>query len=140
MEKIASSSKIRMIDLKNMNEITPLPPPPSYAPPALVIGASADQAWARRVMKCCCVVDVKAVEELAEHWGVQPVVLDGMAHDMMLVSSQRALLPLGCVLIRDRASHRDILIKLFPFAGVQDTKWEDAAATIYDWLNERISS
>eukprot|EP00873_Tetraselmis_striata_P025577 jgi/Tetstr1/445841/TSEL_033481.t1 len=75
MEQIKGSGNTRMIDLKNMNEIIPLPPPPAFAPPALVLGAELDK-----------VVDIPAVEELAANWGVKPVIVPNIAHDMMLDS------------------------------------------------------
>jgi hypothetical protein len=56
-----------------MNSQVPLPPAPRSAPRAFVLGGEDD-----------CVVDVEAVRELAGYYGVQPVVLQGMAHDCML--------------------------------------------------------
>ena len=51
----------------------PLAPAPAGAPPAFVLGGEDD-----------CVVDVEAVRELADYYGVPPVVLPRMAHDCML--------------------------------------------------------
>jgi len=73
MNEFKNSSPTRLIDLKAMNEIIPLPAPPSDGPPAIVVGAKQDK-----------IVDSEAVFELARHWRVEPVVLDGVAHDVML--------------------------------------------------------
>ena len=52
----------------------PIPPPSNDALPAYVVGGTDD--W---------IVDVDGVRELAAWCGVQPVLFDRMAHDMMLV-------------------------------------------------------
>lgn len=72
-KQLAAASATRLIDLKDMNAQVPLPAPPAHAPPAFVMGGEDDT-----------VVDVQAVQELAAYYGVQPVVLKRMAHDVML--------------------------------------------------------
>ena len=57
-----------------MREEVPLPGPPSSRPRAFVLGAERD-----------LLVDVPAVLETAEVYGVEPVLLEGCAHDAMLV-------------------------------------------------------
>jgi hypothetical protein len=54
----------------------PLPDPPLDHPPALVLGATDD-----------LIVDVQALEETALLYGVDPIILDDSAHDVMLVRS-----------------------------------------------------
>ena len=77
-------------DLRSSGEI-PLAKPDSAAglPPVLVLGGSAD-----------VIVDVPGLHETADLLNTEAVVLPGMAHDMMLVSSHslRHLLCL-CVLM-----------------------------------------
>ncbi|PNW83982.1 hypothetical protein CHLRE_04g213100v5 [Chlamydomonas reinhardtii] len=70
---LAAASPTRLIDLKDMNAQVPLPAPPATAPPAFVLGGVEDK-----------VVDTQAVEELARHYGTQPVLLPAVAHDCML--------------------------------------------------------
>lgn len=59
-----------------MSRQVPLPPqqPGSSRPPQFVLGGAIDT-----------VVDVEALEELAAYCGAQaPVVIEGLAHDVML--------------------------------------------------------
>lgn len=63
-----------MWQVARMKEEVPLPGPPQSHPPAFVLGAEQD-----------LLVDVQAVQETAEAYGVQPVLLQGCAHDVMLV-------------------------------------------------------
>lgn len=58
-----------------MKEEVPLPRPPSNHPPALVLGGDED-----------VIVDIQALEESGELYGVKPVILKSAAHDVMLVS------------------------------------------------------
>ena len=62
------------MDVRRLSEEIPLPPPLLGAPPAFVCGGTRD-----------CIVDVMAVRELAAYCGVEPHLLDGHAHDLMLV-------------------------------------------------------
>ena len=74
-------SPVGLLDVRRLSEEVPLPPPPPGAPPAFVCGGSQDR-----------IVDVPAVRELAAYCGVEPLVLEGHAHDLMLVRT-RALPP-----------------------------------------------
>ena len=60
--------------VSKMKEEVPLPLPPSNHPPALVLGGDED-----------VIVDRQALEESGEVYGVQPVILQNAAHDIMLV-------------------------------------------------------
>ena len=57
-----------------MKEEVPLTGPPQSHPPAFVLGAEQD-----------LLVDATAVQETADVYGVEPVLLQGCAHDVMLV-------------------------------------------------------
>ena len=59
-----------------MKEEVPLPLPPKDHPPAFVLGGDKD-----------LIVDVQALKESAEVYGVQPVILKDAAHDIMLVNT-----------------------------------------------------
>ena len=61
--------------VSKMKKEVPLPPPPSNCPPALVLGGDED-----------VIVDIQALEESGEAYGVKPVILKNAAHDVMLVS------------------------------------------------------
>lgn len=60
--------------VSNMKEEVPLPLPPGDHPPAFVLGGDQD-----------VIVDIQALEESAEVYGVKPVILENVAHDIMLV-------------------------------------------------------
>ena len=66
---------LRLLDLRALVTILPIrAPPPHLRPPTLVVGGDLDR-----------VVDVEALEETAAEWGAgPPVVLRGVAHDLML--------------------------------------------------------
>ena len=70
------NSRVAMVDVSAMRSEVPLPPLPRAAPPVFVAGA--DQDW---------IVDVQAVQETADYYGVQPVIISDMSHDCMLVST-----------------------------------------------------
>jgi pimeloyl-ACP methyl ester carboxylesterase len=72
MRELAACSRARLLDLKDVNQRVPLPHP-SDPPPAFVLGGADDG-----------VVDPPAVAELAAAYGVRPVLLEGLAHDVML--------------------------------------------------------
>jgi len=72
-KQLAACSPVRLIDLSDVNKQVPLPLPPAHAPPAFVLGGEDDK-----------VVDVQAVQELAEAYKVKPIILPKMAHDCML--------------------------------------------------------
>ena len=58
-----------------MKQEVPLPLPPKDHPPAFVLGGDED-----------VIVDIQALEESGEVYGVKPVILKNAAHDIMLVS------------------------------------------------------
>ncbi|KAF8063781.1 RWDD3 [Scenedesmus sp. PABB004] len=72
--QLAACSPTRLLDLRDMQAQVPLPrPDPASAPPAFVLGGLDDK-----------VLDEQAFRELAEAYGVEAVVLPGLAHDVML--------------------------------------------------------
>lgn len=73
MGSIATSCRVRLLDLKALNDSLPIPRPIPGSPPVCVIGGEND-----------FVVDVEGVAECAEWGGVDPVVLPRSAHDLML--------------------------------------------------------
>ncbi len=58
-----------------MKQEVPLPLPPRDHPPTFVLGGDED-----------VIVDIQALEESGEVYGVKPVILRNAAHDIMLVS------------------------------------------------------
>lgn len=68
-------SKCPAVDVSKIKEVTPLPLPDSQTPPVLVMGGDADYS-----------VDLEGLQETGDHYGVQPIILPGLAHDLMLVS------------------------------------------------------
>lgn len=76
--QLAAGSPVRLIDLADMTKQVPLPKPAGPAVPRFVLGGDRDN-----------VVDVEAVDELAAYCGVDPVVVEGMAHDCMLDAGWR---------------------------------------------------
>jgi alpha-beta hydrolase superfamily lysophospholipase len=75
MNQIATSSQIRLLDLKTLDASLPIPPPKAGSPPVCVVGGEDD-----------FVVDVEGLEETAA-WAGTPggaIVLRGTAHDVML--------------------------------------------------------
>ena len=69
-----NKSKIPAVDVSKIKEVTPLPACDESTPPVLVLGGDNDYS-----------VDTEGLQETAEHYGVQPVILPGLAHDLMLV-------------------------------------------------------
>lgn len=80
MRLLDSSSSLRLLDLQHL-QTNELPiTPPAEKPPLLVMGSSKDK-----------VVDAEGVFETATAYNVDPLILDDVAHDMMLdVRWQRA--------------------------------------------------
>ncbi|XP_068636824.1 uncharacterized protein [Aristolochia californica] len=72
-ELMKGSSKVPLFDLKKLNVSLPSPSVPGDFIELLVLGASDD-----------FIVDVEGLNETARHYGVPPVCIDGVAHDMML--------------------------------------------------------
>ena len=70
-----NASPVPLLDVRNLNAELPIsaPIPETYNSNAFVGGGAAD-----------CVVDVPAVEELARHFGVQPLIWENLGHDVML--------------------------------------------------------
>ena len=79
--------------VSNMKKEVPLPLPPGNHPPAFVLGGDQD-----------VIVDIQALEESAEVYGVKPVILENVAHDIMLVSATIIFL---CMLGWRRLLHGD---------------------------------
>jgi len=72
-ELLKNSSSVPLFDLRKLNAALPVPLPPEHAPPVLVMGATDD-----------FIVDVQGLNETAEFYNVSPVIVEGVAHDMML--------------------------------------------------------
>lgn len=86
-------SPVPVVDVQAVKAEVPLPTPPPEAPPAFVLGGEDDRT-----------VDVVGVKAAATHFGVQPVVLPDMAHDVMLVRLPHTLIACICVFL-----HSDVL-------------------------------
>ncbi|KAK1298500.1 hypothetical protein QJS10_CPB14g00360 [Acorus calamus] len=72
-ELMKNSSRIPLFDLRKLNASLPVASIPRDSIEILVMGASDD-----------FIVDAAGLRETAEFYGVQPVCVDGVAHDMML--------------------------------------------------------
>ncbi|KAF6165700.1 hypothetical protein GIB67_012597 [Kingdonia uniflora] len=72
-ELMRESSRMPLFDLKKLNASLPVPSVPKISAEILVIGASDD-----------FIVDAKGLEETARFYGVPPICVQGVAHDMML--------------------------------------------------------
>lgn len=75
-ELLKTSSSLPLVDLRKLNASLPVPLPPEHAPPVLVMGAADD-----------FIMDVQGLNETAEFFNVSPVIVEGVAHDMMLDNS-----------------------------------------------------
>ncbi|XP_039123724.1 uncharacterized protein LOC120260344 isoform X3 [Dioscorea cayenensis subsp. rotundata] len=67
------SSKLPLFDLRKLNASLPVPSIPKNSVKLLIIGASDD-----------FIVDLEGLQETAKFYDVQPVCLEGVAHDVML--------------------------------------------------------
>ncbi|KAK4800216.1 hypothetical protein SAY86_025581 [Trapa natans] len=67
------SSQMSLFDLRKLNASLPVPSIPKSSVPVLVLGAEDD-----------FIVDAKGLEETGNFYGVSPVCIGGVAHDMML--------------------------------------------------------
>lgn len=72
-ELLKNSSSVPLLDLRKLNASLPVPLPPEHAPSVLVMGASDD-----------FIVDVQGLNETGEFYNVSPVIVEGVAHDIML--------------------------------------------------------
>lgn len=63
-----------MVDVSKLKTEVPLPPPTEDTPPVLVIGGDRDNS-----------IDVEGLRETAAHYAVEPIILQNVAHDLMLV-------------------------------------------------------
>ncbi|KAI3824206.1 hypothetical protein L1987_05656 [Smallanthus sonchifolius] len=75
-ELMTESSRMPLFDLRKLNASLPVASVPNLSTRVLVMGASDD-----------FIVDAKGLEETGSFYGVQPVCVEGVAHDMMLDSS-----------------------------------------------------
>jgi len=67
------SSKLPLFDLRKLNAALPVPSVPNNTTEVLVVGAINDFT-----------VDSEGLSETSRFYGVQPVCVEGVAHDMML--------------------------------------------------------
>uniref|UniRef100_A0A803LAW3 AB hydrolase-1 domain-containing protein n=1 Tax=Chenopodium quinoa TaxID=63459 RepID=A0A803LAW3_CHEQI len=67
------SSRLPLFDLRKLNASLPVPSVPESSVKVLVVGARDD-----------FIVDAKGLDETGKFYGVSPVCVDGVAHDMML--------------------------------------------------------
>ncbi|XP_021862707.1 uncharacterized protein [Spinacia oleracea] len=67
------SSRLPLFDLKKLNASLPVPSVPESSVRVLVVGAKDD-----------FIVDAKGLDETGKFYGVSPVCVEGVAHDMML--------------------------------------------------------
>lgn len=67
------SSRMPLFDLRKLNASLPVPKVPESSIKVLVLGASDD-----------FIVDAKGLSETGGFYGVSPVCIEGVAHDMML--------------------------------------------------------
>ncbi|KAF5763556.1 putative chloride peroxidase [Helianthus annuus] len=75
-ELMTESSRLPLFDLRKLNASLPVASVPNPSTRVLVMGAADD-----------FIVDAKGLEETGSFYGVQPVCVEGVAHDMMLDSS-----------------------------------------------------
>ncbi|CAN1122576.1 hypothetical protein LINPERPRIM_LOCUS2801 [Linum perenne] len=69
------SSRMPLFDLRKLNASLPVPSVPESSANVLVLGASDD-----------FIVDAQGLNETASFYGVSPICVEGVAHDMMLDS------------------------------------------------------
>ncbi|KAJ0099833.1 hypothetical protein Patl1_21447 [Pistacia atlantica] len=72
-ELMKESSRMPLFDLRKLNASLPVPSVPKSSIEVLVLGAKDD-----------FIVDAKGLSETGEFYGVSPVCVEGVAHDMML--------------------------------------------------------
>ncbi|KAK9700189.1 hypothetical protein RND81_08G222200 [Saponaria officinalis] len=72
-ELMKESSRLPLFDLRKLNASLPVPSIPESSIQVLVVGAKGD-----------FIVDAEGLAETGRFYGVSPVCVDGVAHDMML--------------------------------------------------------
>ncbi|KAL9231323.1 hypothetical protein vseg_006564 [Gypsophila vaccaria] len=72
-ELMKESSRLPLFDLRKLNASLPVPSVPESSTPVLVVGARDD-----------FIVDAEGLAETGRFYGVSPVCVEGVAHDMML--------------------------------------------------------
>ncbi|KAJ1443241.1 Alpha/Beta hydrolase fold [Sesbania bispinosa] len=75
-ELMKESSRMPLFDLRKLNASLPVPSVPNLPLEVLVLGASND-----------FIVDAEGLKETAKFYGVSPICVEGVAHDMMLDTS-----------------------------------------------------
>ncbi|KAL5096022.1 hypothetical protein RYX36_000349 [Vicia faba] len=75
-ELMKESSRMPLFDLRKLNASLPVPSVPNSSLKVLVLGANND-----------FIVDAEGLKETAEFYGVSPVCVEAVAHDMMLDTS-----------------------------------------------------
>ncbi|PWA68518.1 alpha/Beta hydrolase fold protein [Artemisia annua] len=75
-ELMTASSRMPLFDLRKLNASLPVASVPNTSTQVLIMGAADD-----------FIVDAKGLEETGSFYGVRPVCVEGVAHDMMLDSS-----------------------------------------------------
>ncbi|KAH7556877.1 hypothetical protein JRO89_XS11G0006000 [Xanthoceras sorbifolium] len=75
-ELMKESSRMPLFDLRKLNASLPVPSVPKSSLEVLVVGAKDD-----------FIVDAEGLNETGRFYGVSPVCVEGVAHDMMLDSS-----------------------------------------------------
>ncbi|MCI31981.1 ATP-dependent DNA helicase Q4, partial [Trifolium medium] len=75
-ELMKESSRMPLFDLRKLNASLPVPSAPNLPLEVFVLGANND-----------FIVDAEGLKETAEFYGVSPVCVEGVAHDMMLDTS-----------------------------------------------------
>ncbi|TXG70091.1 hypothetical protein EZV62_005026 [Acer yangbiense] len=75
-ELMKKSSRMPLFDLRKLNASLPVPSVPKSSIEVLVVGAKDD-----------FIVDAEGLNETGRFYGVSPVCVEGIAHDMMLDSS-----------------------------------------------------
>ncbi|RVW84575.1 hypothetical protein CK203_048131 [Vitis vinifera] len=72
-ELMKESSRMTLFDLRKLNASLPVPSVPKSSIEVLVVGANDD-----------FIVDSEGLRETGKFYGVSPVCIEGVAHDMML--------------------------------------------------------
>ncbi|KAH7300876.1 hypothetical protein KP509_23G001100 [Ceratopteris richardii] len=92
---LAESSKVPLINLRELNASLPVSPPSKNAPPTLIIGAEND-----------FILDMQGNEETAKAYGNNLLVLPATAHDIMLDIRWRDAAEAVHFWLKENCSHR----------------------------------